>query len=78
MKFIKYLVLALGVVAFAACGNEAEDTKKEANKITLSANISTAASLVVGILYVTLCSAINAINFFGKPYCLPIEIPSVT
>jgi hypothetical protein len=38
MKFIKYLVLALGVVAFAACGNEAEDTKKEANKITLSAN----------------------------------------
>lgn len=40
MKFIKYLVLALGVVAFAACGNEAEDTKKEVNKITLSANNS--------------------------------------
>ena len=33
MKFIKYLVLALGVVAFAACGNEAEDTKKEAMSV---------------------------------------------
>lgn len=36
---IKYFALALGVVAFAACGNESTDApKKEENKITLTAN----------------------------------------